>query len=304
MAYEAVLMPYSADTGFLMARHWQLTNTRYLLGAAGFLDALNNQLDPAQHRFRFVQRFDIMPKLGVEQVTQLTELTAVPSNDGAIALFEFTGALPRARLYSHWQVCTNDPASLRRWLGGLKPYLPAEFYSAVASLNATDQATLETLTETNFDPAKTVVLSAPLTAVPVTNAANVGSGTIEFKRYVPTDAAFKGKKNHFWKKAGYCYAPTDIMFDAQAAAPSVLLLNDMYDPHWQVFVDGKPAELLRCNFIMRGVFLTPGAHTVEFQFSQPHKPLFVTLAALSVGILLCGFLLVANRRKTEAVTQP
>jgi len=39
--------------------------------------------------------------------------------------------------------------------------------------------------------------------------------------------------------------------------------------HWQVFVNGKPAELLRCNFIMRGVYLTPGAHTVEFKFTLP-----------------------------------
>jgi hypothetical protein len=61
-------------------------------------------------------------------------------------------------------------------------------------------------------------------------------------------------------------------------------------------VDGKPAELLRCNFIMRGVFLPPGAHTVEFQFSLPNKPLFVTLAAVGVGILLCGFLFFSGRR--------
>ena len=46
-----------------------------------------------------------------------------------------------------------------------------------------------------------------------------------------------------------------IVFAANATAPSVLLLNDKYDPNWHVTVDGKPAELLRCNFIMRGVYL-------------------------------------------------
>ena len=50
--------------------------------------------------------------------------------------------------------------------------------------------------------------------------------------------------------------------------------------NWRVTVDGKPAELLRCNFIMRGVYLpAPGRHTVEFSFSLPHQPLYVTLAA-------------------------
>jgi len=62
-----------------------------------------------------------------------------------------------------------------------------------------------------------------------------------------------------------------------------------------VLVDGKPAPLLRCNFIMRGVYLTPGAHTVEFTFSLPLGPLYVTLSAIGLGILLCGFLFFSTR---------
>ena len=76
----------------------------------------------------------------------------------------------------------------------------------------------------------------------------------------------------------------------------MLLLNDRFDPHWHVRVDGKPAELLRCNYIMRGVYLTPGQHTVEFQFTLPHKPLYVSLVAIGIGLLLCGALLVLTRR--------
>jgi hypothetical protein len=93
---------------FLLARHWQLTNVRYLLGPASYLDSLNQQLDPAQKRFRIAERFDIAPKPGVEQATKLEELTAVPGDNGPYALFEFTGALPRARLYSNWQLPMND----------------------------------------------------------------------------------------------------------------------------------------------------------------------------------------------------
>ena len=62
-------------------------------------------------------------------------------------------------------------------------------------------------------------------------------------------------------------------------------------------VDGKPAELLRCNFIMRGVLVPAGAHSVEFDYQPPHQFLFVTIAAFGVAILFCGILLVASRRK-------
>jgi uncharacterized membrane protein YfhO len=130
------------------------------------------------------------------------------------------------------------------------------------------------LTSANFDPWKTVLLSTSLPVAPATDTASESSGTVEFKSY----------------------APTDIQFTARADTPSVLLLNDKFDPNWHVFVDGKPAPLLRCNFIMRGVYVTPGAHSVEFKFSLPMGPLYVSLSAIGVGILLCGILFFSTRR--------
>jgi hypothetical protein len=231
-----------------MARRWQLTNTRYLLGPAGFLEVLNEQLDPLQHRFRIVQRFDVLPKPGIQQLTKLEEMTAVPSDNGACALFEFTGALPRAKLYFHWQISTNDSAALK------------------------------TLASAAFDPLQQVLISTPLPAAPAENATNENPGTVEYKSY----------------------APKNIVLDANAAAPSILLLNDKFDPHWQVFVDGQPAELLRCNFIMRGVYLTPGSHTVKFKFVVPNRPLYISLTAIIFGIMLSGCLLVWQRRATAS----
>jgi hypothetical protein len=236
------------ETVYLIARKWQLTNTRYLLGPAGSLDTLNQQLDPVQQRFRIIKRFDVMPKPGVEQVKKLEELTAFPNDNGGCALFEFTGALPRARLYANWQVGTND------------------------------DATLQTLAATNFDPAKIVLVSTNLPPPPA-GTTNENSGTVEFKSY----------------------APKDIMLDARADTASVLLLNDKFDPNWRVTVDGKPAALLRCNFIMRGVYLTPGAHKVEFQFKLPNGPLYVTLTAIAVGVFLLGLLVFSTRKSNAAI---
>jgi hypothetical protein len=48
---------------------------------------------------------------------------------------------------------------------------------------------------------------------------------------------------------------------------------------------------------MRGVYLSPGSHTVTFDFKLPVKPLYVTLAALGFGLLLCGYLFAATRRQ-------
>jgi len=241
---EALAPGGDAASAPRMAREWMLTSTRYLLGPAGFLDVMNQQLDPAKQRFRILQRFEVMPKPGIAQPTRLEELTAVPNENGNYALFEFTGALPRAGIYTSWQVNTNDVANLK------------------------------TLADLDFDPAKTVLVSTPQTGLPAV-ATNQGSGSVEYQSY----------------------APKHIVLSAQTDAPSVLLLNDKFDAQWQVKVDGKPAELLRCNFLMRGVYLpAPGKHTVDFSFSLPHKPLYVTLSAFLVGLGLGGFLWYSSRR--------
>ena len=62
--YEALATARSEP--FSSRADWQLTNTRYLLGPAGFLDGMNEQLDPGQHRFRIIERFQIVPKPGVD----------------------------------------------------------------------------------------------------------------------------------------------------------------------------------------------------------------------------------------------
>jgi hypothetical protein len=245
MAYQENFFPHSDAEVPLYTRHWQLTNTRYLLGPAGFLDVLNQQLDPGQNRFRIVQRFDLTGKPGIVQMSQLGDLTAIPVADGELALFEFTGALPRLKLYSSWQVNTND------------------------------NDVLKTLADLAFDPTKSVLVDTPESDL-ATNATGTDAGSADFKSY----------------------APESITVDATAAAPSVLLLNDRYDPHWHVTVDGQPAQLLRCNYLMQGVYLTPGTHTIGFAFRLPNKASYLTLSALGAGLVLGIFLWVQSRIRT------
>ncbi|MGH7978643.1 MAG: YfhO family protein [Limisphaerales bacterium] len=249
-AYDEALLPNGTEQGaYLLLRRWELNNTLYVFGPAGFLNVLNQQLDPHKHRFQIAQRFDIVPKDGVDpnSINELEQLTATSTPDGDLALFKFTGALPRAKLYSHWQVSTNN------------------------------SETLQTLAAANFDPEKTVLVPAPLPDPPANSSSDNEAGTVDFKSY----------------------APKDIVLDAHAKTPSVLLLNDKYDPNWHVKVDGKPAKLFRANYIMRGVFLPPGAHTVEFKFVVPHKPLYITFTAEGLAIVLLFLLRFATRQQPK-----
>jgi len=53
---------------------------------------------------------------------------------------------------------------------------------------------------------------------------------------------------------------------ASVSSNSLLVLGEKYHAGWKAQIDGKPVEIVPVNHILRGVYLTPGKHTVEFRF--------------------------------------
>ena len=80
----------------------------------------------------------------------------------------------------------------------------------------------------------------------------------------------------------------------------MLLLNDRYDAKWKVTVNGRPAPLLRCNYVMRGVALPVGEQRVEFRFEPSTRSLYVSLMAIVLALLAIGYLCVVGRREGAA----
>ena len=64
---------------------------------------------------------------------------------------------------------------------------------------------------------------------------------------------------------------------------------------------GKPETLLRCNYLMRGVYVQPGPHTVEFRFEPPIGTFYVSLVAVFVGFLFLGYLALGRGKDTTPV---
>jgi hypothetical protein len=66
------------------------------------------------------------------------------------------------------------------------------------------------------------------------------------------------------------YDSQRVTIRASAEKPSVLMLTDSVYPGWNVYVDGTQKELLKANYLFRGVLLPPGTHQVEFRY-QPRS---------------------------------
>ena len=232
------------NTHYLAGRRWELTNTRWILGGTNDVAFFNRQFDPAKGRFTVASNFAVGLRPGTKNPNApgTEDFTTQFNSAGPYSLIRFDGALPRAKLFSQWQVQTNDAT------------------------------TLETLAKREFDPQATVIVNAPIAP----SAAALGQAT--------------------GKVITQSYRPKEIRLTAQATDDSVLLLNDHWSAHWRVTVDGQPSELLRCNYVMRGVRLSPGSHEVVFRFQPPMTWLYVSLASLLGGFGLLGFVIVDERK--------
>ena len=88
-----------------------------------------------------------------------------------------------------------------------------------------------------------------------------------------------------------------VQVDADSEA--ILRFSQRYNSGWSVFVDGKPADLLRTDYLCMGVKLPDGKHEVEFRCMNG-----VPNALLHAGILFGSIVGAVVLIRTKAGNQP
>jgi hypothetical protein len=115
---------------------------------------------------------------------------------------------------------------------------------------------IETGNWPDFDPRRTVLLEAEagVTPPPPRSAAECPRTLARITRY----------------------ENTVVEVDADSVCGGYVVLNDVWQQWWTVTVDGKGADIMQANVLFRAVEVTPGRHTVRFEF----KPIEGALAEL------------------------
>jgi uncharacterized membrane protein YfhO len=64
--------------------------------------------------------------------------------------------------------------------------------------------------------------------------------------------------------------PTKLTYDFLARADQLLVFSEMYYPHgWSVNIDKQKASVFPVNYVLRGLRVPAGKHTIEFTFDPP-----------------------------------
>ena len=98
------------------------------------------------------------------------------------------------------------------------------------------------------------------------------------------------------------YGLNDVSIDVETPGPGLLRLADQWYPDWVASVDGRPAEILKADYLLRAVAVPAGRHRVEFHFRSPvvRTGLMLSLGSLAVvlALLVIGWL--RGRRAPQA----
>jgi hypothetical protein len=143
---------------------------------------------------------------------------------------------------------------------------------------ADDDTTLAALASRAFNPDHQLFVNDDAAQTVTNSAANLGKVTL------------------------VSYAPKRIEAKTETTAPSILLWNDRWSPNWKASVDGQPVNLLRCNFIMRGIQIPAGTHQIKMEYAQPGRAVWLSFATAAAGLVLLlfvGFDTLKNKRASE-----
>jgi hypothetical protein len=75
-----------------------------------------------------------------------------------------------------------------------------------------------------------------------------------------------------------------VSFQTQSNTDGFLVVSEVwYPPDWNVYIDGEKVDYYKTNFVIRGLFLPKGEHTVEFVLDAG---IYNTSLAISLGALI------------------
>ena len=104
------------------------------------------------------------------------------------------------------------------------------------------------------------------------------------------------------------YQPERVVIRATSATSGILVLTDVAFPGWRAAVDDHDTEVYRVDYLLRGVPIAPGTHTVEFSYEPLSFRIGVwvsVLTLLGIGVAaLCPRAICTSQSSADASSHP
>jgi hypothetical protein len=177
---------------------------------------------------------------------------------------------------------TASPDVPSHALVAMKDYLAKATLVPNAELFATDEALLKRLKDPAWNPRASVLINKvdPGQKLPTSK---IPEKEDVVRNYVPGPDKLDLET----------YTPTEIEIKAHSSRGDYVLINDQYDPDWQVQIDGKTVPMIRSDYIMRAVQIPPGDSTITMHYVAHYHVAGLILPAETMNNFSDGTMLAA-----------
>jgi tetratricopeptide (TPR) repeat protein len=89
------------------------------------------------------------------------------------------------------------------------------------------------------------------------------------------------------------YIPDHLTYSTNSAREMLAVFSEIWygpDKGWEVFIDGKPVNHIRVNYLLRGLRIPAGEHTIEFIFKPRSFYTGRIVSRISSSLILYGFI--------------
>jgi hypothetical protein len=87
------------------------------------------------------------------------------------------------------------------------------------------------------------------------------------------------------------YAPNHLTYESNSVVEQLAIFSEIYYPSgWNTFVDGKPVEHFRADYVLRSMRIPAGKHMIEFKFEPAFYAKGNTIARISSILLLLSLI--------------
>lgn len=99
------------------------------------------------------------------------------------------------------------------------------------------------------------------------------------------------------------YAPDQLVYSSESSQEQLAVFSDIYYPKgWDAYIDGKPAQHIRVNYILRALKIPAGKHTIVFKFepkSYKYGKTIATISSLLILLLIAYWLFRLWKKRKE-----
>lgn len=88
--------------------------------------------------------------------------------------------------------------------------------------------------------------------------------------------------------------PNRMVYQATTGVPSLAVFSEIYYPEgWEAFIDGKPANIVRVNYVLRALHVPAGSHRIELLFRPRQWTIGNTITRIGAWLVVVTFALSA-----------